>query len=100
MGKTYADNRNISEIKDTNGNIKNDGLSVDNILGTYIHGIFDSSDVAKRIIDKLMQEKGIENQAEEKNINELRNKEYDKLADMLMKNLNISKIYEIMEKGV
>ncbi len=47
-----------------------------------------------------MQEKGIENQAEEKNINELRNKEYDKLADMLMKNLNISKIYEIMEKGV
>ncbi len=40
------------------------------------------------------------NQAEEKNINELRNKEYDKLADMLMKNLNISKIYEIMEKGV
>ena len=100
MGKTYADNRNISEIKDTNGNIKNDGLSVDNILGTYIHGIFDSSDVAKRIIDKLMQEKGIENQAEEKNIDELRNKEYDKLADMLMKNLNISKIYEIMEKGV
>ncbi len=100
MGKTYADNRNISEIKDTNGNIKNDGLSVDNILGTYIHGIFDSSDVAKRIIDKLMQEKGIEKQAEEKNINELRNKEYDKLADMLMKNLNISKIYEIMEKGV
>ena len=100
MGKTYADNRNISEIKDTNGNIKNDGLSVDNILGTYIHGIFDSSDVAKRIIDKLMQEKGIENQAEEKNINELRSKEYDKLADMLMKNLNISKIYEIMEKGV
>lgn len=98
MGKTYADNRNISEIKDTNGNIKNDGLSVDNILGTYIHGIFDSSDVAKRIIDKLMQEKGIEKQAEEKNINELRNKEYDKLADMLMKNLNISKIYEIMEK--
>ena len=50
MGKTYADNRNISEIKDTNGNIKNDGLSVDNILGTYIHGIFDSSDVAKNII--------------------------------------------------
>lgn len=100
MGKTYADNRNISEIKDTNGNIKNDGLSVDNILGTYIHGIFDSSDIVKRIIDKLMQEKGIEKQAEEKNINELRNKEYDKLADMLMKNLNISKIYEIMEKGV
>ncbi|WP_242347903.1 cobyric acid synthase [Mucispirillum schaedleri] len=100
MGKTYADNRNISEIKDTNGNIKNDGLSVDNILGTYIHGIFDSSDIVKRIIDKLMQEKGIEKQAEEKNINELRNKEYDKLAYMLMKNLNISKIYEIMEKGV
>lgn len=100
MGKTYADNRNISEIKDTNGNIKNDGLSVDNILGTYIHGIFDSSDIVKRIIDKLMQEKGIEKQAEEKNINELKNNEYDKLADMLMKNLNISKIYEIMEKGV
>ena len=100
MGKTYSDNYNISEIKDSFGNIKSDGLAENNILGTYIHGIFDEGDVVKRIIDKLKQEKGIDTVTEEKDINELKNKEYEKLADMLMNYLNIPKIYEILEKGV
>ena len=100
MGKTYSENSNISEIKDSFGNIKSDGLAENNILGTYIHGIFDEGDVVKRIIDKLKQEKGVDTVTEEKDINELKNKEYEKLADMLMKNLNINKIYEILEKGV
>lgn len=100
MGKTYSENSNISEIKDSFGNIKSDGLAENNILGTYIHGIFDEGDVVKRIIDKLKQEKGIDTVTEEKDINELKNKEYEKLADMLMNYLNIPKIYEILEKGV
>lgn len=100
MGKTYSENSNISEIKDSFGNIKSDGLAENNILGTYIHGIFDEGDVVKRIIDKLKQEKGIDTATEEKDINELKNKEYEKLADMLMNYLNIPKIYEIIEKGV
>ena len=100
MGKTYSENSNISEIKDSFGNIKSDGLAENNILGTYIHGIFDEVDVVKRIIDKLKQEKGIDTATEEKDINELKNKEYEKLADMLMNYLNIPKIYEILEKGV
>lgn len=100
MGKTYSDNYNISEIKDSFGRSKNDGLAENNILGTYIHGIFDEGDVVKRIIDKLKQEKRIDTVTEEKDINELKNKEYEKLADMLMNYLNIPKIYEILEKGV
>lgn len=100
MGKTYSDNCNISEIKDTFGRVKQDGLSENNILGTYIHGVFDSCDVVRRIIDKLKQEKGIDKITEEKDINELKNREYEKLADMLVNYLDISKIYEIMEKGV
>lgn len=100
MGKTYSENSNISEIKDSFGNIKSDGLAENNILGTYIHGIFDEGDVVKRIIDKLKQEKRIDTATEEKDINELKNKEYEKLADMLMNYLNIPKIYEILEKGV
>ena len=100
MGKTYSENSNISEIKDSFGNIKSDGLAENNILGTYIHGIFDEGDVVKRIIDKLKLEKGIDTVTEEKDINELKNKEYEKLADMLMNYLNIPKIYEILEKGV
>ena len=100
MGKTYSENSNISEIKDSFGNIKSDGLAENNILGTYIHGVFDTGDVVKRIIDKLKQEKGIDKVTEEKDINKLKNQEYEKLADMLMKNLNINKIYEIIEKGV
>lgn len=100
MGKTYADSCFIAEIKDSRGNIKHDGLAENNILGTYIHGVFDSGDVVKRIIDKLKQEKGIDKITEEKDIKELKNQEYDKLAEMLLRNLNMDKIYEILEKGV
>ncbi len=100
MGKTYADSCFIAEIKDSKGNIKYDGLAENNILGTYIHGVFDSGDVVKRIIDKLKQEKGIDKITEEKDIKELKNQEYDKLAEMLLRNLNMDKIYEILEKGV
>lgn len=100
MGKTYSDNSCIAEIKDMQGNIKKDGLAENNVLGTYIHGIFDNGDVVKRIIDKLYAEKGIDKSAESKNMKELKNMEYEKLAGMLSANLNMAKIYEILEKGV
>ncbi|MCI6474406.1 MAG: cobyric acid synthase [Mucispirillum sp.] len=99
MGKTYSDNNFISDIKDSFGNTKKDGLAEKNILGTYIHGVFDNQ-VVKRIVDKLMHEKGINKKAEDYNIKELKNKEYDRLADMIKANLNMNKIYEILEKGV
>lgn len=100
MGKTYSDNSYISEIKDIRGNIKSDGLAKNNILGTYIHGVFDTGDVVKRIVDKLYLEKGINKNIEHKNMKDLKNQEYEKLAGMLAANLNMNRIYEILEKGV
>ena len=79
-------------------NLKED-LKKDNIY-IDLASAYRTYEEQERIIDKLKQEKGIDKVTEEKDINKLKNQEYEKLADMLMKNLNINKIYEIIEKGV
>lgn len=100
MGKTSSQYENISIIKDNNNISKKDGLACNNILGTYIHGVFDSRDVAGRIIDKLKQEKGLKNSDTVMDIKQLKEQEYEKLASIMQENININKIYEILEKGV
>lgn len=100
MGKTSSEFSNISDIKDNNNIHKKDGLACNNILGTYIHGVFDSRDVAGRIVDKLKKEKGLERSDNLIDIKSLKEQEYEKLAYIMQENININKIYEILEKGV
>ena len=100
MGKTTSCLENISEIIDNNNHAKKDGLASNNILGTYIHGVFDSGDVAGRIVEKLREEKGLENSDNQVDIKLLKEQEYEKLARIMQENINMKKIYEILEKGV
>ena len=100
MGKTTSCLENISEIIDNNNVNKKDGLASNNILGTYIHGVFDSGDVAGRIVDKLREEKGLENSDNQVDIKLLKEQEYEKLAYIMQENINMKKVYEILEKGV
>ena len=100
MGKTSSSMENISIIKDNENNIKNDGLACNNILGTYIHGVFDSHQVAGRIVEKLKEAKGIKGDEKIVDIKSLKEQEYEKLANIMQENLDMQKIYEILEKGV
>ena len=85
---------------DYENNIKNDGLACNNILGTYIHGVFDSHQVAGRMVEKLKEAKGIKGDEKIVDIKSLKEQEYEKLANIMQENLDMQKIYEILEKGV
>lgn len=68
-----------------------------NVVGTYLHGIFDDVEFTRSLLNSIREKKGLE--GVESSINsfeEFKNKEYDKLADILRQCLDIDKIYEII----
>ena len=67
-----------------------------NIMGTYIHGIFDNSEFTNYLLNKIREQKGLDKIDKNFSFSEYKNREYDKLAQMLRDNINIKKIYEIM----
>ncbi|MFZ5641636.1 MAG: cobyric acid synthase [Bacillota bacterium] len=68
------------------------------VFGTYIHGIFDSDTFRRHILNLIRQEKGWGPLEEEKviTVREQREKDFDKLAEVVRSSLDIDKIYEIM----
>jgi len=68
------------------------------IFGTYIHGIFENSAFRRVFLNFLRKEKGLSPLFRRKiSIEEEKNKEYDKLAEVVRNNLNMEKIYKIMD---
>ncbi len=69
----------------------------DNIFGTYIHGIFENNAVTDRILNIVREKKGISEKYLKETFEEYREKEFDKLEKVMRENIDIDKIYEILE---
>jgi len=70
-----------------------------NVLGTYLHGIFDDIDFTRTILNNIREMKGLERiDSKVKSFKEFKDKEYDRLADFLREHLDIDKIYQIMQE--
>ena len=68
-----------------------------NVVGTYIHGIFDDIKFSRELINHIRKSKGLEeNKSYINSFEEFKNNEYDKLANILRECLDIEKIYEII----
>ncbi|NDL68347.1 cobyric acid synthase [Anaerotalea alkaliphila] len=78
-----------------------DGCQIGNIYGSYVHGIFDASEVANTVVKSLMEAKGIavDNLTHE-TYGDYKEKQYDALADTVRKSVNMDLIYKILEEGV
>ena len=78
-----------------------DGYHRDNIFGTYVHGIFETPNIAEAIVKSLAEKKGVDAGCLGKlSASEYKEMQYNKLADILRKNLDMNKIYEILEAGI
>lgn len=103
MGVTSTSNPDnyFSTLTTLNGEVKYDGLCSNNVYGTYIHGIFDNEDVLTTMVKALMEAKGLTHVFDEKfDLNEYKQKEYDKLAAALRESLDMEKIYSILNEGM
>ncbi len=72
-----------------------------NVYGSYIHGIFDGEGIAAAIIEALLNKKGLKTEdIEIINFDDYKKQQYDILADSIRNNLDMDKIYEILNEGV
>lgn len=83
--------KNGEKTKILDGAINKEG----NIMGTYIHGVFDGTDFREYILNKIRAKKGMKTK-KAKEYENLRKKELDKLAAIVRESLDMKKIYEIM----
>lgn len=80
---------------------KMDGAFGGNICGSYVHGIFDEEEVTSTILSILLKRKGLEmDHIKGCSYDEYKEKQYDKLAQIVREGLDMKRIYEILEEGV
>ena len=87
----------------SNGNTLSDTVIWDKsgrVYGTYVHGIFDKKGIAKAVIDALAREKnviidddGLMDYAS------FKEKEYERMADILREHLDMEKIYGMLKEA-
>jgi adenosylcobyric acid synthase len=73
-----------------------DGAVCNNVLGSYVHGLFDG-DLGRALVQTLLERKGIQDySADLIDLEDYKNQQYDFLAEELRKSLDIEGIYEIL----
>ena len=75
-------------------------INAGNSYGTYIHGIFDQKVIASAIVDALAKKKNV---SIDKNAimdySSYKEKEYDRMADILREHLNMGEIYAMLREA-
>ena len=78
-------------------NLKTDGCVNNNVAGSYLHGIFDNSEVASTLAKILADNKGVSlDEASQFDYKKYKESQYDLLADTVRKNIDIDEIYKIL----
>lgn len=73
------------------------------VLGTYLHGLFDSGAFTQGLVDLLLEEKGVAWDGEPPSPEDARTfkeRQYDRLADVLRQSLDLESIYRILEQDL
>lgn len=80
---------------------KEEGCQRKNCYGSYVHGLFDMPEVARAVVQALLQRKGRQaNDLEIWDAAQYKQMQYDKLANIVRDALDMKKIYAILEAGI
>lgn len=99
MGVSTPDTNKTNCITLSDGRM--DGMCEGCVFGSYLHGFFDSDELRRRLIRMIANHKAINISDDDINkdikvIDEYKNAEYDRLADMVRASLDMDAIYKIM----
>ncbi len=92
QGRTTGDEKQIF-LEDKSG-IK--GVYSDNIIGTYIHGIFDNNEFTRGLLNNIRKNKGLDSLDEEFNFETYKDNEFNKLSKIFQENIDMEEIEEIL----
>lgn len=82
------------------GSNKGDGLAVDNVWGSYVHGVFDRGVCAAALVNCLRRAKGLEGHTAALDWTEYKQQQYDKLAETVRAALDMEQVYRILNGEV
>ena len=72
----------------------------ENVYGTYVHGLFDKGSVAETVIRALAEKKGVDMDGKEfEDYQSFKEKQYDQLAEILRKYLDMEQIYDMLRES-
>jgi adenosylcobyric acid synthase len=111
MGRTYFSKDNTKNAftifersggkvpDDEGGAVSSDG----NVIGTYIHGIFDNDGFRRAFLNHVRRKKGLPLLSADESKSDRRSAidwdtEYNKLADLVRSNIDMSKVYGIINE--
>ncbi len=77
-----------------NGSVQNTAL------GTYIHGIFDSVEFTRGLLNNIRKKKGLAPVENGSSFTEAKEKEFDKLAGIVRDNIDMKEIYNIVYDNI
>lgn len=80
--------------------VEDGGFSIvchNNIIGTYIHGIFDSPKFTRKLLNKIRAQKGLQPLFDFMSFETFKEKEYKRLANIMRAHLDMDKIYSILK---
>ncbi|MBR2179173.1 MAG: cobyric acid synthase [Selenomonadaceae bacterium] len=72
-------------------------VAADNVLGTYVHGIFDNDSFRRQILNAVRLRKGLKALPNTRNYLAEKQQSYDRLAQIVCENLNMTLLKAIME---
>ncbi|MFC1951205.1 cobyric acid synthase [Chloroflexota bacterium] len=75
------------------GTVSDDGM----VLGTYIHGIFNSALFRLGLLNTLRRKRGLPERLQQRMS---KDEQYDKLAKLVHDNLDMKKVYQLLEAGI
>ena len=78
------------------GNGYINGVIKDNIIGCYVHGIFDNTEFTRGFLNNIRAKKGLNSIDITMSFEEFKEREYDKLARVVEDSLDMEKVYEII----
>ena len=100
MGQTHQVSEAPSLVQlwdDTKGVEKMDGVALDRVYGSYVHGFFDGEEVLRALTAALARKRGMTLQEEKgQSLEEYRTQQFDLLAASLREHLDLEYIYGLM----
>ena len=92
-----GESKNSRELSFSIVSGREDGFVNRNIFGTYIHGIFDNNHFSEALLQGLAKQNNKNIMFDKTDIYVYKNKEYDKMADLLEESLDLDALFDILK---
>ena len=91
-----SENLDGYEIHAGKSNIDKKIIAAGNIFGTYVHGIFDNDDFRRKFLNAVRLKKNLPPLTSTRNVRAEKQKNYERLANVVRKSLNMDLLEKII----